>query len=133
MDELEITEAEWDRRVSEAGKVRGLPSMEAKPCWGGSGCYVPGSVAVCPECGGELTARSMQWDAATGQPDATAIDIDCVDYLSHQHAHAWHQSQWQPVRDAIAKWCAAFNLPQHLIDGKAEFSGTKATGMVFGK
>jgi hypothetical protein len=83
--------------------------------WHGTGCYVPNSVAVCPECGGELAARSMQWDEETGQPDAAAIEIDCIDYLSHYHGHNWHQSSWQPVRDAIAKWCKsmrAFRNPE---------------------
>ncbi len=78
-----------------------------KALWNGTGCYIPKTVAVCPECGGELTARSMQWDAETGRPDAAAIDIECLDYLSHMSGHRWHQSDWQPIRDTIAKWCDA--------------------------
>lgn len=78
-----------------------------RPLWHGIGCYVPKVVAVCPECGGELTARSMQWDTETGQPDAEAIDIECLDYLSHLSGHRWFQSDWQPIRDAIVKWCEA--------------------------
>lgn len=71
------------------------------------GVYVPKEVATCPECGGELQARSMEWDTETGQPTATGIELECIDYLSHESGHNWHQSTWQPVRDVIAKWCGA--------------------------
>jgi hypothetical protein len=76
----------------------------------GGSTDVPDTIAKCPECGGNLAARSMQWDAASGQPDASALDIDCQDALSHCDSHRWHQSEWQPVRDAIVKWCGAKQL-----------------------
>ena len=80
-----------------------------RPLWHGTISAVPINIAKCPECGGELTARSMQWDAETGQPDATAIEIDRIDGPSHCDLHRWHQSDWQPVRDEISMWCGAFN------------------------
>lgn len=76
-----------------------------KPLWFGVGCFIPREVAVCPECGGELTARSMQWDEQTGQPDASAIDVICAG--DPDVNHRWWQSTWQPVNDCIAKWCDA--------------------------
>jgi hypothetical protein len=80
-----------------------------KALWHGGGVYVPRSVAVCPECRGELTARAMEWDTETGQPSAVGIEIDCLNFLVHDGVgHRWHQSDWQPVRDAVAKWCKAY-------------------------
>lgn len=76
-----------------------------KPLWHGSGCYIPTTVAVCPECGGELYAKSLSWWAETGQPSANSIDIHCRE--DPDLNHRWHQSDWQPVRDAIAKWSGA--------------------------
>ena len=70
------------------------------------GVYVPKEVAACPECGGELTARAMAWDG-DGRPEAAAIELDCIDYLSHESGHRFTQDKWQPVRDAVAKWCDA--------------------------
>ena len=71
----------------------------------GSGCYIPKGVAVCPECGGELHARSMSWEQATGRPIAADIEIGCV--ADPDLNHRFWQSDWQPVRDAIAKWVKA--------------------------
>lgn len=71
------------------------------------GIYVPKCIAVCPECGGEIQARSMEWEADTGRPVATGIELDCVDYLIHEGGHSFAQDKWQPVRDAVAKWCGA--------------------------
>lgn len=71
----------------------------------GSGCYVPREVAECPECGGELTARSMQWDEQTGVPSAADIDVQCVN--DPDCNHRWWQSDWQPVLDAIRRWSKA--------------------------
>jgi len=76
-----------------------------KPLHHGSGCFIPITVAQCPECGGELVARSLQWDAATGAPHAAAIDFHCCD--DPDLNHAYHQDKWQPVRDKIAAWCEA--------------------------
>ena len=71
------------------------------------GVYVPVSIARCPECSGEIQARSMEWEEETGRPTATGIELDCVDYLSHESGHSFTQDKWQPVRDAVAKWCNA--------------------------
>lgn len=75
------------------------------PLTHGSGCYVPREVAECPECGGELHARAMQWDAETGVPDAESIDLDCI--ADRACRHRWWQSDWQPVLDKIRKWSGA--------------------------
>lgn len=74
----------------------------------GSGCYVPREVAICPECEGELAARCIEHEVATGRPIATGIEVDCMNDLRDGKAgHRWYQSDWQPVRDVIAKWCDA--------------------------
>jgi hypothetical protein len=49
-----------------------------RPLYFGGGCHIPKRIALCPECLGELTARSLQWDAGTGEPDAAAIEITCA-------------------------------------------------------
>lgn len=84
---------------------RPLWQSESNP--DGRGIYVPKCVATCPECQGELQARSMSWEQETGRPIAEAIELDCVDYLSHDSRHSFTQDKWQPVRDAVAKWCDA--------------------------
>lgn len=73
----------------------------------GGGCYVPREIAECPECGGELTARSMAWDEKTGRPIGSAIQVDCV--KDPNGRHRWHQSDWQPVLDTIRKWGGAIH------------------------
>ncbi len=80
-----------------------------RPLYHGSGCYVPLEVAKCPECGAELTARSMQWNAATGEPHGEYIDICCT--ADPDLNHHYHQDRWQPVRDAIVRWCRAYTEP----------------------
>lgn len=77
----------------------------ARALWHGSGCYIPASVAVCPECRGELYAKSMSWDKTTGRPIGSALEINCVQ--DPDLNHRWHQSDWQPVIDSIRKWCGA--------------------------
>jgi hypothetical protein len=62
---------------------------------------VPRSLATCPECGGTLEVRSMAWDAATGAPIASDLQIECKDDTGN---HRWWQSMWQPVVDTIRKW-----------------------------
>jgi len=72
------------------------------------GIYVPKEVAVCPECQGELAARSMAWDTATDRPVPVEIQIDCMNELRNgKTAHRWHQSDWHPVIDCIRDWCGA--------------------------
>lgn len=87
-----------------------------KPLDFGKGCYVPVEIARCPECGSDLMARSLQWDAETGVPDAVAIDIECTKDLTSEDdsavGHAWRQRDWQPVRDKIAAWSGAATAVQ---------------------
>jgi len=71
------------------------------------GVYVPDIVAICPECRGELVARAMAWEK-DGRPIAAAIELDCMnDLRDGKPCHKWHQSDWQPARDAVAAWCDA--------------------------
>lgn len=92
-----------------------LPKPRRKPpraLWFGRKCCVPAVVAVCPECRGELAAEALQWDSKTGQPSASSIEIDCLKDLRNvqrETTHYGRQSDWQPVRDAVAKWCGASN------------------------
>lgn len=74
------------------------------------GVYVPAKVAVCPDCGEELIAQSLAW-TSEGRPVASDIEIDCLSSVrdgQHEATHRNRQSDWQPVRDAVAKWCDAF-------------------------
>jgi len=79
------------------------------PLHSGGGAYVPKEIAVCPECGSQLTARSHSWDAETGVPCAVDIEIECTaDELDDPSTwHKFHQCDWQPVRDAVAQWAGA--------------------------
>lgn len=73
----------------------------------GGACQLPDGVAECPECGGYLHVRSIAWDAATGLPLASALEVECEDDENIEHRY-W-QSDWQPVRDAVARWAKAIN------------------------
>ncbi len=84
-----------------------LEPLVGRALWHGVGCYVPPGVAVCPECGLELTARALGYVAATGRPIAASIEIECLGDMNGLQSHRWYQSEWQPVRDAIVKWCDA--------------------------
>ncbi len=75
------------------------------PLWHGSGCYVPRAIAACPECSGEIYAKSLAWDEDTGQPLAEGLDFGCVS--DPDCNHSWRQSDWQPVVDSVRKWCNA--------------------------
>ena len=83
-----------------------------KPLWHGTGCYVPKEIAVCPECGGELQARSMEWATESGRPNSSALEVYCVNDYSDEPGdwHSYRQDKWQPINDAIAKWCGAIQL-----------------------
>jgi hypothetical protein len=84
-------------------------SMTAKPLWHGKPHDIPKDVAVCPECRGQLTGMPQSWDSTTGQPSAVDMDIVCINELiSGGVNHRFHQCDWQPTRDAIAKWCGAY-------------------------
>ena len=85
-----------------------MPGVTA--LWHGGACFVPKEVAVCPECGSELSARSLACDTLSGQPEAASIEIECLYDISEvydEFGHAWRQSDWQDVRDEIARWCNA--------------------------
>ncbi len=80
-------------------------SKQLKALQFGKGCYVPKTVAVCPECGGELIARSMQWDSESGRPHKEALEIDCLkDYANVSPMHRYLQCDWQKVNDSVAKF-----------------------------
>lgn len=73
-----------------------------------AGIYVPQAIAKCPECGGELAAKAMAF-TANDTPIASSIELDCMnDLRDGKPCHKWYQSTWQPIRDAITKWCGAF-------------------------
>jgi hypothetical protein len=76
----------------------------------GRGLCVPDEVAKCPECNRGLIAECHDHDTETGRPAATGIELTClsekVDREDASH-HSFRQDEWQPVRDAVAKWCDA--------------------------
>jgi len=75
---------------------------------GHKGCYLPREVAACPECGGEIAVRAMSYESQTGRPVAESIEFDCMnDLRCGKLSHRWFQSDWQPVRDRIYRWCHA--------------------------
>jgi hypothetical protein len=70
---------------------------------------VPESVAVCPECSKGLIAVAGAW-SEDGRPAVEGIDIECVSEMredANPKPHGYAQSKWQPVREAVAKWCDA--------------------------
>lgn len=81
------------------------------PLWGtGPGVYVPLGIAKCPECGSELIAQCIDVEQGTGRPVATGIELDCRAFLHEglgMQSHSFSQDKWQPVRDAVVKWCDA--------------------------
>jgi hypothetical protein len=79
------------------------------PLWGtGPGIYVPTGIAKCPECGSELIAQCIEYEAGTGRPVATGIELDCVASMHEARlSHSFAQDKWQPVRDVVVRWCGA--------------------------
>lgn len=76
----------------------------------GRGLYVPESVARCPECASGLIAECCEHEIATGRPVATGIELTCQVFLGDRDndtGHSFSQDKWQPVRDAVVKWCDA--------------------------
>ena len=76
----------------------------------GRGLYVPDQVAKCHECGDGLIAECNEHETQTGRPVATGIEIACLCHMragSFEVNHKWSQDKWQPVRDAVSKWCDA--------------------------
>jgi hypothetical protein len=70
---------------------------------------IPDNIAVCPECGDDLVADAQSWQMSDGRPVTYGLIIECVseDFPSLRPKHRNRQSDWQPVRDAVAKWCGA--------------------------
>lgn len=64
---------------------------------------MPKTVAVCPECGGNLHVESGEWIEETGVPTIGALYIDCENEESERHRY-W-QSDWQSIFNAVEKWC----------------------------
>lgn len=73
----------------------------------GRGLYVADKVAVCPECGSGLIAECREHEKATGRPVATGIELSCLKEMEGKVIHGFSQSLWQPVRDAVVRWCDA--------------------------
>lgn len=78
----------------------------------GRGVYVPDNIGKCPECGDGLIATCYEHEVDSGRPVATGIDLECLCFLrddaeGKRDRHKYQQSNWQPVRDAVAKWCDA--------------------------
>ncbi len=81
-------------------------------------CEVPRFVAICPECQSTIYVEVTEWDTDTKRATYCGIDLNCnaeeqalMDWEQAEDgtpfsevAHRWHQSEWQPVRDAVAKW-----------------------------
>lgn len=89
----------------------------------GGEAAVPPSVAVCPECGGPLHARSTLWDTENGRPLAHGLEIECEregemlddleygeddgEYTYSDVAHRYWNNDWQPVVAAVTEWSGA--------------------------
>lgn len=66
---------------------------------------VPTSIAECPECSKTIVVMSHAFYEETDQPIGSALQIECID----ERCHRYWQSDWQPVVDAVRKWCGATN------------------------
>jgi predicted RNA-binding Zn-ribbon protein involved in translation (DUF1610 family) len=74
------------------------------------GLYVPTQTAVCPECGDGLIATCTVHHLADGRPAVEGIEVECVSEMredANPKPHGYAQSTWQPVREAVVKWCDA--------------------------
>ncbi|MAW08341.1 MAG: hypothetical protein CME61_08715 [Halobacteriovoraceae bacterium] len=74
----------------------------------GGNALVPLSVAKCPECGAQLHAESTVWGAERGEPNTGDVMVDCTADPECEHRH-W-QCDWQPVVDAVERWCGATDV-----------------------
>ena len=83
-------------------------TAEVNALWYGGSALVPVQVAICPECGAQLFAECTAWGTENGEPDKGAVMVDCVDDPDCEHRH-W-QCDWQPVVDAVEKWCGATDV-----------------------
>jgi hypothetical protein len=82
-----------------------LPGVGLNDLLYGGNCPVPKTVAVCPECGGNLHVESGEWVEETGVPTSGGLHVDCEHEETERHRY-W-QSDWQSIIDAVEKWCGA--------------------------
>lgn len=79
----------------------------AKEILFGGNYPVPKYIAVCPECGSQLIAESMEWIEKTGQPTIGGLTVDCR--AGGMRPHRFYQSDWQGVINQVEKWCGAMD------------------------
>lgn len=85
----------------------------------GGQCDLPESVAVCPECNSPLWIDNNEWNSKTGIPTQSGFSVSCFaeeeiadEWMNNDDddrpwfevGHRHHQSDWQPVHDAVWKW-----------------------------
>lgn len=75
------------RRTVQAGEAVTLPGVR------------------CPECGGVVLVSVESWGEPSMSPCEIAFDCHNDDRAAR---HRWHQSDWQPVKDAAHRWAKAF-------------------------
>lgn len=71
---------------------------------------VPESIAVCPECEGQLVAECCEWSMADGVSKATrgGLHIYCSTHsLIESDGHRYAQCDWIPVHMQIYEWLGA--------------------------
>lgn len=95
--------------------IADINELEKLKLYRGGECKVPGYVATCPECGGQLQAECYEWDEETGKP-TISLNVSCIaeenlseeEYVDQQHRH-W-QSNWQPVIDKVHEWAGVVEV-----------------------
>lgn len=67
---------------------------------------IPKDIAKCPECGSDLFAVSIDNVIESGAPVVGGLYVECkADQDAMEHRYL--QMDWQPVVDAVVKWCRA--------------------------
>lgn len=99
-------------RCHECGSADTRRLNHEPPLWDGTkggrrGLYVPDQVAKCPECGDGIVARCHAWQDG-GRPVAESIELECIsEWRDDTPYHEFTQDKWQPIRNAIYRWCGA--------------------------
>lgn len=87
---------------------------------GGDG-PIPRSIALCPECEGELYGDVDHWYTDSGEP--VDINLSCEhETLDGPRMHSWYQGDWQYVVDRVKCWVTdgdRYGLPVYFVDGPA--------------
>lgn len=72
---------------------------------------VPRTVAVCPECDGELEIECDEWTIVDGvsRPTQAGLIVYCDAKKTEEDEHQYNQCDWMPVQNQVCDWLEAVN------------------------